>query len=69
MVMPSDFVTLGTTTSYDAPIATGTSGHQKYSVVNRPTCLDLPIPLCERAVSTVLCVSTKGTKARKQTES
>jgi len=29
-----------------------------YAVINRPTCLDLPFPICQRPVATVLCVSS-----------
>ena len=54
MVMPYDFVA-----SENASItfSSSTHGRHNYGVINRPTCLDLPFPLCQRAVSTVLCVS------------
>ena len=65
MVMPFGFFASKTATSNNSSIATttGINGHQKYMVVNRPTCLDLPFPLCQRAVSTVLCVSTNRTES------
>lgn len=54
MVMPYDFfASENASTSFTS----GTHGRHNYGVVNRPTCLDLPFPLCQRAVSTVLCVS------------
>ena len=31
-----------------------------YAVINRPTCLDVPFPHCQRKVATVLCVSSDG---------
>lgn len=54
MVMPYDFFA-----PENAPITSSSStyGKHNYGVVNRPTCLDLSFPLCQRAVSTVLCVS------------
>ena len=61
MVMPSDSVTLATATNRDSVTATAANGHRNYAVVNHPTCLDISFPHCQRAVSTVLCVSTNGT--------
>ena len=48
------------TTTVDVNVATG---HWDYAVINRPTCLDLPFPHCQRAVSTVLCLSTNRTES------
>ena len=48
----------GTTTT----ATSGIDGDRKYAAINRPTCLDLPLPHCQRAVATVLCVSTNGTE-------
>jgi hypothetical protein len=31
-----------------------------YRVINRPTCLDVPIVVCERPVATVLCVRSSS---------
>jgi exopolysaccharide biosynthesis protein len=31
--------------------------YEKNRVMNRPTCLDIPFPSCQRSVATVLCVS------------
>jgi hypothetical protein len=44
-----------------AAAAVAANGRRHYTVINRPTCLDLPFPHCQRAVSTVLCVSENAT--------
>lgn len=31
-------------------------GQQQYTIVSRPTCLDVPMVVCERAVSTTICL-------------
>ena len=34
-----------------------------FEVINRPTCLDIPLPYhCQRPVATVLCVSSSTAK-------
>ena len=53
MVMPYDFFAS----------ASSTYGKDNYGVINRPTCLDISFPLCERAVSTALCVSKTWNKS------
>ena len=65
MVMPFEFDVSETNNSYDHDYSNAAvhNGHRKYAVINHPTCLDLPFPYCQRAVSTVLCVSTNHTQA------
>jgi len=69
IVMPSVVANLNATkddyaTTTATANATVTTGHRKnYAVINRPTCLDIPFPHCQRAVSTVLCVSTNATES------
>mmetsp|Transcript_21615 Transcript_21615/g.47218 ORF Transcript_21615/g.47218 Transcript_21615/m.47218 type:complete len:435 (+) Transcript_21615:306-1610(+) len=61
MVMPSSstyYVDATFNTSRNRAI----KGHTNFTVINSPTCLDLPFPHCQRAVATVLCVSSKRTK-------
>ena len=65
MVMPSDFVVTSATrrdSSTNTSIVRA-NDDRTYTVINHPTCLDLPFPYCERAVSTVHCVSTNGAKS------
>ena len=36
--------------------------NSNFEVINRPTCLDIPLPYhCQRPVATVLCVSSSST--------
>ena len=36
--------------------------NNNFEVINRPTCLDIPLPYhCQRPVATVLCVSSSST--------
>ena len=37
--------------------------NNNFEVINRPTCLDIPLPYhCQRPVATVLCVSSSTAK-------
>ena len=37
--------------------------YDSFEVINRPTCLDIPLPYhCQRPVATVLCVSSSTAK-------
>ena len=60
MVMPFDYAALGTATNNYSIATIATDLHHRYDVINRPTCLDLPFPHCQRAIATVLCVSTNA---------
>jgi uncharacterized protein YigE (DUF2233 family) len=47
----------------------GRQQQQPYTIVSRPTCLDVPLLVCERAVSTVICLRhTTNTKHSKDND-
>eukprot|EP00536_Pseudo-nitzschia_multiseries_P005798 jgi/Psemu1/238814/estExt_Genewise1.C_1160004 len=67
MAMPSSPILLrdnaqsnGKTTPDNGFASGSTEEHDDYDVINRPTCLDLPFPHCQRPVATVLCVSSSN---------
>lgn len=52
MVMPKN-------NSIKPPNNNNNNSQINYTVVNQPTCLDIPLPYhCQRSVATVLCVSS-----------